>query len=197
MTRLTSPFIAAGLSFLLLQTGPAPAQIATEEAQLQTQEQEINRSGGLGQDRARAEALARQFTVSVSTVEEMRDKKQGWGSITIQLAMAAHLVKLDPTTYPTMADALKKVETLRAEGRGWGNIAKELGFKLGPVVSDVQQARRELRAEARGDARVEKERDRGQADLHAEGRLDRPDRPARPERPERPAKPERPERPGR
>jgi hypothetical protein len=197
MTRLTSPFIAAGLSFLRLQTGPAPAQIATEEAQLKTQEQEINRSGGLGQDRARAEALARQFTVSVSTVEEMRDKKQGWGSITIQLAMAAHLVKQDPTTYPTMADALKKVETLRAEGRGWENIAKELGFKLGPVVSDVQQARRELRAEARGDARVEKERDRGRADLHAEGRLDRPDRPARPERPERPAKPERPERPGR
>lgn len=39
------------------------------------------------------------------------------------------------------------MKALRNEGKGWSVIAKELGFKLGPVVREVQHVRQALRAE--------------------------------------------------
>jgi hypothetical protein len=64
---------------------------------------------------------------------------------------------------------------MRADGMGWGQIASQLGFKLGDVMS---AGRREARPE------------------HV-SRAERPARPDKPERPVRPERPEKPERPGR
>lgn len=195
-TLVRSMLILAGLA--VMTTGPVWAQAQGDETRLQAQAQEMDQAmdkeQASGTSRAKVEALAKQFNVPASTVEGMRDQKQGWGGITIQLAMAEHLVKTDPTTYPTISDALKQVQTLRADGKGWGSIAKELGFKLGPVVSDVQRARQEFRAT---EALADQGRDRVRQEVRAESRLERPDWINRPERPERPMRPERPERLGR
>jgi hypothetical protein len=62
---------------------------------------------------------------------------------------------------------LEGILRMRADGKGWGQIAQTLGFKLGEVK------------------RADK----------AEPRAGRPDRVAKAERPQRPEKPERPEKP--
>jgi hypothetical protein len=107
--------------------------------------------------------------------------KMGNGNINIALALTE--ASLKDTAKPTAQQfqtALNGVLEQRASGRGWGEIANSLGFKLGEVVRS-ERAQPEARA-ARADS----------------GRPDRADRAARAERPERPARPERPERaPGR
>lgn len=74
-----------------------------------------------------------------------------------------------------MQAALDKVSSLRASGEGWGKIAKDLGVKLGPVVSAAHRAERSFRNEER---------------------MERGERPERTERPERSERPEHFERPG-
>lgn len=81
-------------------------------------------------------------------VENLRTTEQGWGEIGIRLAVAQELTKVNSATFPTMTESLARVGDLRAEGKGWGAIAKELGFKLGPVVSEANRVSHELRAEA-------------------------------------------------
>ena len=136
-------------------------------------------------------------------VENLRAAKQGWGEIGIRLALAQELTKVDAKTYPTMADALAKVGDLRAGGKGWGAIAKELGFKLGPVMSEANRVRHELRTAEKGSEarsqKLEKELRKGEGDrgTHLQktehpGHLSRPERPERPQRVERPDKPEKP-----
>ena len=122
-------------------------------------------------DEARVQALAKQFNVPESRIAELRNQKMGWGEITIGLAMAEHLAATSQTPM-TMEQALTKIEQLRGEKMGWGRIAKDLGFKLGPVISKVERSETAVRTADRGVA------ERGELQ-------DRPERHQRPERPER------------
>lgn len=172
---------------------------ATEEAQVNDTQEQIDREAMQGADTSRVEKIAKQYDVPATTVERLRASGHGWGEISIQLAMAQHLAKTQSSTYPTTGDALTKVETLRAEGKGWGAAAKELGFKLGPVVSETRRTREQLRPaattspeRAEGPA-VKTERSAKPTSPRAERPSSiRPERPARAERPER----SHPERPG-
>lgn len=65
--------------------------------------------------------------------------KYGWGGANIPLAMAQRLYAMDPRTYPTMEQALQKIGGLRADKMGWGKMAHQLGFQLGPVVSAAER----------------------------------------------------------
>ena len=91
--------------------------------------------------------------------------------------MAKPLTQTDPNTYPTMTDALQKMDTRRADKESWGKIANDLGFKLGPVVSAAEHTRQELVRELHQD-RIQK--------VENVERVERPDHPQRPEHPERP-----------
>ena len=180
------------LALSFVSTGQADSD--GDEARLQTAHKEIDNATSSGSQQARVEALAKQFKVPPSTVERLRDKRNGWGEVTIELAMAQQLNKTDPKSYPTFADALKRIDTLRAEHKGWGEIAKEQGFKLGPVISDVRQARQDLVKTERGEHGALKNGGDHGDKPHS---IDRPERPQRPDRPERPERPDRPERHGR
>lgn len=159
---------------LLLIPGVVVAQSQTpEEAQLQAEQQAIDNEAAPAKDAARAEALASQFQVPASAVQDLRGQQQGWGEITIRLAMAQELSKTDPATYPTMADALSHVDALRSDGKGWGQMAHELGFQLGPVMREVKRVRPEIPLATEG------------------GRPERAGRPVGGERPEHPQRPER------
>jgi len=145
--------------------------------------------------------LSKQFQLPGSEIEKLRNGGQGWGEITIRLALADKLTKTDPTNFPTLSAAQERIETLRNDGKGWGSISKELGFKLGPLVSDVRHSMNELRrdlhpdqltagkADDRGDVKREARAERLEQAQRPE-RLERPERPERSERPERPEKPE-------
>jgi hypothetical protein len=161
------------------------AQPGDDDAQVEATAKAIDKdTAGKGQA-LRTEALSKQFGLKPEEIQDMRAKKQGWGEVTVQLAMAQHLSQSDPTTYPTLQSALTKIESMRADKMGYGKIAKELGFKLGPVVSDAMHVRNELARDLRAERQQKVEK------------MERAERPARPERPERPARPEKPERPGR
>ena len=172
----------------------------TEEQTLEKRAASINSMpASPKQDDARVQALAKEFNVAPSVVEGLRNQKQGWGETTIELAMAQHLAQTDPKTYPTITDALNKIETLRSEKMGWGRIAKGLGFKLGPVISKVERSETAVRTADRAGMGA------GEPTSKADhsGKVERPDnddrsvRAERAERADRPERPTKPERPGR
>ena len=147
--------------------------------------------------------------------------RMGYGNVNIALAMAEQSLKDQGITEPT-AEQLKAalnggtiktasgevklagVLQLRADGMGWGQIANELGFKVGDVVGKSAAARAE-RADMRNEGKRPEKVER--AGLRQDGagkpervsrveRIERPVKPERVERVERPVRPERPERVG-
>ena len=183
---------AAVIGGIILVMGlgvPVWARTDADEAQLITVQKEIDSSATAPGQTTHVQALAKQFNVAPSVVLDLRTEKQGWGEITIELAMAQRLAQTDPNAYPTLMDALTRIETLRAEKTGWGKIAKDLGFKLGPVVSAAQHARNELRRESQttGTAKVSPKPEKAVMT----------ERPVRPDMSARQNRPERPERPAR
>ena len=61
-------------------------------------------------------------------------KTMGYGNVNIALSLAKADAGATPTTKGFLS-SLDKVMDMRASGMGWGQIAKDLGFKLGDVVS--------------------------------------------------------------
>lgn len=103
--------------------------------------------------------------------------KMGYGNVDNALALAEASLAKRGITNPTPAQlesAVMDILKMRADGKGWGQIAQAYGFKLGEVM------------------RAEKA---DKPEKHA--RAERPERHTKPERPERPERPEKPERPGR
>jgi hypothetical protein len=184
-----------GSLFLIMALGvPVWARANSDETQLETIKKEIDHSTTSSASSDKVKTLSSQFNVDPSVVDSLRAKKQGWGETTIELAMAQRLTQTDATNYPTMADALNKIETLRSQKMGWGKIANSLGFKLGPVVSAASHTRNELRNESRTEKSTgslksgKSERTERSAKVEKIGRPDtagRPERVARPERAER------------
>ena len=165
-------------------------------------------------------------TVTTTETIENPNGPMGWGEVNITLAMAEKLIgsgdaaSLDEAlTGTSVTNADGTVTTtdgllqMRADGMGWGQIAKELGFKLGSVVgkgktpttsnedSDDGDTTTETTAKAKGKSDTAKGKTDRTAKTERTAKADRPakvERVAkvdRPERVERPSKPERPERP--
>ena len=97
--------------------------------------------------------------------------KMGWGNVFISLALAQKVLTQAGITTPTTAQlqtallggdlvgadgktvTVKGVLQLRADGMGWGKIAQVYGTKLGPVVSELKSANRQIaRASAAADS---------------------------------------------
>lgn len=145
----------------------------------------------------------------------------GWGEVNISLSLAQALV--DAGTYANLSTALAGVPTtvtnadgtttttveggvlaMRADGMGWGAIAKDLGFNLGSLISASNKNEHAVAAADKKGERAEKAAKPEKAERAAKAerpervaKVDRPERPTRPERIERPQRPERPERGGR
>ena len=168
--------IVGVLCLVLLQTPAALAQTDADQARVEAVAKDIDKDTASKASGTQVPVLSKEFNVTPNTVEDLRTK-HGWGGVTIELAMAQHLTQTDPKTYPTMTDALQKLDTLRENKEGWGKIAKDLGFKLGPVVSAAEHARHELVRDLHQD-RIQK--------VEKVERVERPDHPQRPEQPERP-----------
>jgi len=197
MNKTPLIFLLCAMSAGLCVGRPALAQSDADEARMQAMQRETDNDVVKRGQQKHIELLSKQFQLPGSEIEKLRNGGQGWGEVTIRLALADNLTKTDPTNFPTLSAAQERIETLRNEGKGWGSISKELGFKLGPLVSDVRHSMNELRRDLRPDQlTVGKGDDRG--DIKREARVERMERAQRPERlerPERPEKPERPERP--
>ena len=131
--------------------GTAGVQPKTDEASLQSLQDALDREMGSRVSEwiaaAQVETVAREFRVPPSLVQELQGSRQPWGEVTIELAMAHTLAKTNARWYPTVPDALKRVQHLRSQSRTWGSLAKELGITLAPVRRAVHSTLKELQAE--------------------------------------------------
>jgi hypothetical protein len=117
--------------------------------------------------------------------------KLGNGEVNIALSLTQAELTKQGVTQPTtqqLETALNDILKQRADGKGWGQIANSLGFKLGDV----------MRSEKAGEhARDTKQRIARQDRVEKPGKLEKPEHAQKFDRPEKPERPERPERPGR
>ncbi len=138
--------------------------------------------------------------LTTQDVENLRAKKLGFGEISILLALAAN------QTDATNAKSVNEILSMRQSGTGWGELAKELGYKnLGSVVKSVKAADKNLSRFA-----AQERENAGKPDKMAKAekaakpdkiekleKAERPEKLERPNKPERMERPQRPERPGR
>ena len=88
-----------------------------------------------------AETIAAEMKVSEKLVTELRERKLGYGEITVALALAQQLVKRENVT---QQQALDRVLGSRKSGQGWGAIARDLGLKLEDVLAEVKKTDKQL-----------------------------------------------------
>jgi len=126
------------------------------------------------------DTIAKDFKVDPSVVTDLRNRKMGFGEITIALALCQELMKTNSKL--SQQDALGMILEKRAAGEGWGKIAHDMNLKLGHVRSKVEKAEKQV-------ARVERSE-------RAE-KAEKPEKMEKAEKMEKPEKPAKVERPGR
>ena len=171
-----------------------------------------------------------------TTTVENASGPMGYGEINIALGMAEKMVDsgdaegwqdalygtADTTgTDGTVTEGTAGILEMRADGMGWGKIAKELGFKLGSVVGKAPTRESDDEGDGTTTTTTAKAAAHGRTDRSAKAttaradraakperaakadkpervaKVDRPERVERPSRPERPERPQKPERGGR
>lgn len=213
--------VAAGDAVAALRTGSDFTIVTTETRQA------TNADGSLATN---PDGTPKMETVTVETVVANPNGPMGWGEVDHSLGLAQALVENGEAgsleealagAPVTNADGTTTYEggilQMRADGMGWGQIAKELGFKsLGEIKSgrafaedDTGEAGAATAAadkSAKGKDTAQAARDkttasRGKSDVartdHASSKPDRVERVAKVERPEKPDRPERPAKPER
>ena len=188
-SRCKPLLLSLALGAALLATVPAFAQDAGDDTILIAE-------ASVPQDRlvARYSELAGSDAAATALVNDLRTG----GEFSVTTDVTTTVTNPDGTTTTTTAGG---VLAMRADGLGWGAIAKELGFNLGTLISAGNRNAKATdaattKADRAAKAKVEKAvRTTGKPDrvtkIERPSRPDALDRPAKPERPERPAKPER------
>ena len=123
------------------------------------------------------DAIAKDYKVDPSVVTDLRNRKMGYGEITIALALSQELMKENKTM--GQQQALDSILAKRTAGEGWGKIAHDLHLKLGHVRSKVEKAEKQV-------ARLERSE-----------KAEKPEKMEKVEKMEKPEKPAKVERPGR
>lgn len=111
--------------------------------------------------------LEQQFNVTEAQIQALRSQNMGYGNIAIVFGLAQ-------TMPGGITDAnVNAVMTMRQGPpvMGWGQIAKQLGTKLGPATSQVKKVNTESRKEMKqSQSRMEKTRKEKQSDQAREMR---------------------------
>lgn len=166
------------LIFTALLMGLAASSQAQskEDARLEKSVSVINDDASIPEgEKVVIKRIENQFTVDDATINNLRSQNLGFGEIAIVLALA------EKQPGGITAANIDNIMSMRKGPpvMGWGKIAKKLGFKLGPIISNVEKVKSGAHRE------IEKgSRENGTNEKH--------ERPARHEKPERPEKPEKP-----
>ena len=138
----------------LATLGAALAAESKEENNLQKEAAAIDTTAGTPQgEKVVAQRLSKEFSVTDAQVQGMRDKKLGYGEIAIVLSLSQKM-----SGGATDAN-IQKVMAMRQgpPTMGWGQIAKTLGTKLGPALSQVKHVNKETSSEMKHEAKGNKE----------------------------------------
>jgi hypothetical protein len=156
------------LAVCLLAPGiAASATASSEERNLEQEATRLDKSSGGPQgEKMVSQRLQDEFKVTAAQVQALRDKKMGYGEIGIAYSLAKQMPG-------GITDAnMNKIMTMRQgpPTMGWGNIAKELGTKLGPAVSQVKNVNRNVMRDQKQARNPDKKQDRpgGAGEQHRE-----------------------------
>jgi len=121
----------------LLSVVAAAADVSKDERNLEREAKRLNDTAAKPDgEKAVVKRLALEFKTTESQVQALRDRQLGYGEVAIVLSLAQ--------TLPGSAtDAnVKRVLALRQGPPiiGWGQVAQQLGTKLGKTVSQVRKA---------------------------------------------------------
>jgi len=118
---------------------PLRAQEAAKEAgqeEARREERLRDREMILKNESKILEKYAERFGVGIDTLVDLRVKRFGYGEITHALVLSKM------TERP-----LDEIVAMRDSGKGWGQIADELGVKLGKVKREVKREHRRVNRE--------------------------------------------------
>lgn len=160
MYMISSVFV---LSLTIL--GAAWAAESRDETTLQKEAAAINTAAGRAEgEKLVTQRLEKDFNVNSDQIQGLRDKKMGYGEISIVMSLSEKM--------PGGAtDAnIQQVMTMRQgpPTMGWGDVAKKLGTKLGPAVSQVRNVHREVNREMKHESIGDKEQMEKHQELHDE-----------------------------
>ena len=145
MKRIISSEMVIGMCLMTFGLSQGVWANVEEETQLKDAQTQIDQHADAWSKDEHIDTLAQHFKVPSKTVQELSAHNQGWGAVTIELAMARQFSTMHSQQTPFMTDAVARVETLRADGNGWGDISKKLDFGLGPVVQEAKNTGEGLR----------------------------------------------------
>jgi len=146
--------VISALVLSLAMLGTVWAAETSEEKELQKEANAIHATAGNAQgEKIVATRLEKDFKVTEAQVQALRDKKMGYGEISIVLSLAQKM-----PGGVTEAN-IQQVMTLRQgpPAQGWGEVSRKLGTKLGTVVSQVKNVNRESHRDAKREGRGDKE----------------------------------------
>jgi len=150
---------------LLTMLGAVWAAESKEEQGLQKEAAEINTTAGNAQgEKVVIQRLEKDFNVSNDRIQGLRDQKLGYGEIAITLSLCQKMPG-------GITDAnIHQVMTMRQgpPTMGWGDIAKKLGTKLGPAISQVTNVNKEISREMKHEAKGDKEHMEKHQEQHEE-----------------------------
>ena len=144
MVKQSRYIMFSALMLSLITMGTALAAETKEEKALNKQAGEISATAKTSQgEKVVMGRLEKEFNVTDTQVQGLRDKKLGYGEIAVVLSLSSKM-----TGGVTDAN-IQQVMTLRQgpPTMGWGEIAKKLGTKLGPTISQVRTMNRETNRE--------------------------------------------------
>lgn len=137
--KLASLAVAGALMFFMTGAPAVRADTDRDVKKLDTEVLTLDKDAGKQEGtEIVTKRLEKEFGVTASQVESLRDKKLGFGEITIAFSLAQKMPG-------GITDAnINKILTMRQSRpvEGWGEIAKKLGVKLGPVLSEVKKVER-------------------------------------------------------
>lgn len=138
--------LIGALVLVFTMMGTAWAAETKEEKDLNKQAGEISTTAKTGQgEKVVAGRLEKEFNVTDTQIQGLRDKKLGYGEISIVCSLAQKMPG-------GVTDAnIQQVMTMRQgpPRMGWGEVAKKLGTKLGPTVSQMRTMNREMNRDMR------------------------------------------------
>lgn len=132
-----------GILFLGLILVGVASPVNSQEAAKETTREETTEQERL-RDRERIlekeskilEKYAERFAVDTETLADLRAERMGYGEISHALVLSE------------MADrSLEEIVAMRDGGKGWGQIAEDLGVRLGKVRRETKREYRRIRRE--------------------------------------------------
>jgi hypothetical protein len=136
--------IVSALMLSLAIAGTAWTAETREEKNLNKEAAAISATAKTGQgEKVVAGRLEKEFNVSNTQIKGLREKRLGYGEISIVLSLAQKMPG-------GVTDAnIQQVMTLRQgpPRTGWGEVCKKLGTKLGPMISQMRTMNRETHRE--------------------------------------------------